>query len=133
MKGKRITTRKTFEAMAGYSRVVVDEGIVYIFGTTGYDARNNCFPGNVKNQAIIAFSIIEAVLKKARSSLENMLRIRSNVASRSEFEEIKPIIKANCEAAMPANTTIICDLAEEVMRVEFEVTAKSNNQQTPSV
>ena len=53
-----------------------------------------------------------------------MLRIRDYVASRSEFEEIKPIIKANCEAAMPANTTIICDLAEEEMRVEFEVTAK---------
>ena len=68
--------------------------------------------------------IIEAALKKAGSSLENMLRIRVYVASRSEFEEIKPIIKANCEAAMPANTTIICDLAEEEMRVEFEVTAK---------
>ena len=110
--------------MAGYSRAVVDEDIVYISGTTGYDARNKCYPSNVKEQAIIAFSIIEAALKKAGSSLENMLRIRVYVASRSEFEEIKPIIKANCEAAMPANTTIICDLAEEEMRVEFEVTAK---------
>ena len=72
----------------------------------------------------MAFSIIEGALKKAGSSLENMLRIRVYVASRSEFEEIKPIIKANCEAAMPANTTIICELAEEEMRVESEVTAK---------
>ena len=123
MKGKRITTGSPFEAMAGYSRAVVDEDIVYISGTTGYDARNKCYPANVKDQAIIAFSIIEAALKKA-GALENMLRIRVYVASRSEFEEIKPIIKANCEAAMPANTTIICDLAEEEMRVEFEVTAK---------
>ena len=124
MKCKRITTGKPFEAMAGYYRAVVDESIVYIFGTTAYDARNNCYSGNVKNQAIIASSIIEAVLKKARSSLENMLRIRINVASRSEFDEIKPIIEANCEAAMPANTTIICELAEDEIRVEFEVTAK---------
>lgn len=124
MKGKRITTGSPFEAMAGYSRAVVDEDIVYISGTTGYDARNKCYPSNVKEQAIIAFSIIEGALKKAGSGLENMLRIRVYVASRSEFEEIKPIIKANCEAAMPANTTIICDLAEEEMRVEFEVTAK---------
>ncbi len=124
MKGKRITTGSTFEAMAGYSRAVVDEGIVYISGTTGYDAENKCYPANVKDQALIAFSIIEAVLKKAGSSLANMLRIRVYVASRSEFEEIKPIIKANCEAAMPANTTIIYELAEDEIRVEFEVTAK---------
>jgi len=130
MKGKRITTGSPFEAMAGYSRAVVDEDIVYISGTTGisgttdYDNKKKCYPANVKDQAIIAFSIIEAALKKAGSSLDNMLRIRVYVASRSEFEEIKPIIKANCEAAMPANTTIICELAEEEMRVEFEVTAK---------
>ena len=53
-----------------------------------------------------------------------MLRIRINVASRSEFEEIKPIIKDNCAAAMPANTTIIGELAEDEIRVGFEVTAK---------
>ena len=40
MKGKRITTGSPFEAMAGYSRAVVDEDIIYISGTTGYDARN---------------------------------------------------------------------------------------------
>ena len=124
MKGKRITTGSPFEAMAGYSRAVVDEGIVYISGTTGYNAENKCYPANVKDQALIAFSIIEAVLKKVGSSLANMLRIRVYAASRSEFEEIKPIIKANCEAAMPANTTIICELAEDEIRVEFEVTAK---------
>lgn len=67
MKGKRITTGKSFEAMAGYSRAVVDEDNVYISGTTGYDARNKCYPTNLKDQAIIAFSIIGAALKKAGS------------------------------------------------------------------
>ena len=124
MKGKRITTGSPFEATTGYSRAVVDDDIVYISGTTGYDNKKKCYPANVKDQAIIAFSIIEAALKKAGSSLDNMLRIRVYVASRSEFEEIKPIIKANCETAMLANTTIVCELAEEEMRVEFEVTAK---------
>ena len=76
MKGKRITTGSSFEAMAGYSSAVVDEDIVYVSGTTAYDARNKCYPANVKDQAIIAFSIIEAALKKAGSSLENMLRTR---------------------------------------------------------
>ena len=63
MKGKRNTTGSPFEAMAAYPRAVVDEDIVYISGTTGYDARNKCYPSDVKEQAIIAFSIIEAALK----------------------------------------------------------------------
>jgi len=88
MKGKRITTGSPFEAMAGYSRAGVDEDIVYISGTTGNDPKNKFYPANVKDQAIMAFSIIEAVLKKAGSSLANMLRMRVYVASRSEFEEI---------------------------------------------
>ena len=48
MKGKRITTGWPFEAMAGYSRAVVDEDIIYISGTTGYDARNEMLPGECK-------------------------------------------------------------------------------------
>ena len=62
--------------------------------------------------------------QKSREQIREQAANTVYVASRSEFEEIKPIIKANCEAAMPANTTLICELAEEEMRVEFEVTAK---------
>jgi enamine deaminase RidA (YjgF/YER057c/UK114 family) len=46
------------------------------------------------------------------------------VASREEFDRIKSIIKENCDASRPANTTVICDLVTEEMRVEFEVTAR---------
>ena len=124
MIGERITTGSPFEAMAGYSRAVVDGDLVYISGTTGFDSKKKCYPADVKDQAVLAFSIIEGVLHEAGSKLENMIRIRVYVASREEFEEIKPIIKAKCKVASPANTTIICELAEEDMRVEFEVTAK---------
>ena len=75
-------------------------------------------------QAEKAFSVISAALAEAGTSLDNMLRIRVYVASRPEFDRIKPIIKAHCDAARPANTTIICELATEEMRVEFEVTAR---------
>ena len=93
MIGERITTGSPFEAMAGYSRAVVDGDLVYISGTTGYDSKKKCYPADVKDQAVLAFSIIEATLHEAGSKLENMIRIRVYVASREEFEEIKPIIK----------------------------------------
>jgi enamine deaminase RidA (YjgF/YER057c/UK114 family) len=72
----------------------------------------------------LAFSTVSAALAQAETSLENMLRIWVYVATREEFERIKPIIKAHCDAARPANTTILCDLATEDKRVEFEVTAR---------
>jgi enamine deaminase RidA (YjgF/YER057c/UK114 family) len=124
MIGTRISSGSPFEEMAGYSRAVVDGDRVYVSGTTGYDPKIGGFPPTVEEQAVQAFAVISAALAEAGTTLENMLRIRVYVASRDEFERIKPIIKAHCEAARPANTTIICALASEEMRVEFEVTAR---------
>lgn len=124
MIGTRISSGCPFEEMAGYSRAVVDGDMVYVSGTTGYDVKAGGFPATVLEQATLAFSTISAALAQAGTSLENMLRIRVYVATREEFERIKSIIKAHCDAARPANTTILCDLATEDMRVEFEVTAR---------
>jgi len=124
MIGTRISSGSPFEEMAGYSRAVVDGDMVYVSGTTGYDLDAGGFPASVEEQATVAFTTIANVLQQAGTSLDNMLRIRVYVASREEFEKIKPIIKSHCDAARPANTTIICDLATEEMRVEFEVTAR---------
>ena len=124
MIGTRISSGSPFEEMAGYSRAVVDGDMVYVSGTTGYDVKAGGFPATVEEQTTLAFSTISAALAQAGTSLENMLRIRVYVATREEIERIKPIIKAHCDAARPANTTILCDLATEDMRVEFEVTAR---------
>ena len=124
MIGRRLYSGSPFEAMAGYARAVVDGDIVHVSGTTGFDPSTGTFPSGVEAQAVQAFSTIKAALAEAGTSLENMLRIRVYVASREEFDLIKPVIKAHCDAARPANTTIICDLVMEEMRVEFEVTAK---------
>ena len=124
MIGTRISSGSPFEEMAGYSRAVVDGDMVYVSGTTGYDPDIGGFAATVEEQAEQAFSVISAALAEAGTSLENMLRIQVYVASRPEFDRIKPIIKAHCDAARPANTTIICALATEEMRVEFEVTAR---------
>ncbi|MBH67837.1 MAG: hypothetical protein CMM58_05745 [Rhodospirillaceae bacterium] len=124
MIGKRISSGSPFEEMAGYARAVIDGDMVYLSGTAGYDTENQCYPDTVEKQALVAFTIISKTLEEAGTGLENMLRIRVYVASREEFERIKPIIKLHCDVARPTNTTVICDLAEEAMRVEFEVTAR---------
>jgi enamine deaminase RidA (YjgF/YER057c/UK114 family) len=99
--------------------------MVYVSGTTGFNPETMSFPDSVEEQAELCFHNIQRALVQADSHLDNLLRVRVYVASREEFDRIKPIIKKYCDAARPANTTIICDLAEEQMRVEVEVTAKT--------
>lgn len=124
MIGQRIYSGAPFEEMAGYARAVVDPPYVFVSGTTGFDPETLEFPEDVESQCENCFRTIERTLKQAGSDLRNLVRARVFVATREEFERIKPIIKRYCDAARPANTTVLAELVEPYMRVEVEVTAK---------
>ena len=124
MIGKRIFSGSVFEDMAGYSRAVIDPPYVFVSGTVGFDTDTKEIPEDVEAQAENCFRNIELALAEAGSDLSHMIRVRIFVATRDEFDRIKPIIKKHCEAARPANTTILAELAEARMLVEVEVTAK---------
>ncbi len=124
MIGRRIYSGAPFEEMAGYARAVIDPPYVFVSGTTGFDPDTLEFPEDVEAQCENCFRIIERALAQAGSSLEHLLRVRVFVATRAEFERIKPIVKRHCDAARPANTTVLAELVEPYMRVEVEVTAK---------
>jgi enamine deaminase RidA (YjgF/YER057c/UK114 family) len=124
MIGSRIYSGAPFEEMAGYARAVVDPPYVFVSGTTGFDPETLQFPEDVESQCENCFATIERALAKAGASLNDLVRIRVFVASRAEFERIKPIIKRHCDAARPANTTVLAELVEPYMRVEIEVTAR---------
>jgi len=124
MIGTRIYSGAPFEAMAGYARAVVDPPYVFVSGTTGFDPQTLQFPEDVESQCENCFATITLALAKAGASLEDLVRVRIFVASRAEFERIKPIIKKYCDAARPANTTVLAELVEPYMRVEIEATAR---------
>lgn len=124
MIGTRIYSGAPFEQMAGYARAVVDPPYVFVSGTTGFDPETLQFPEDVETQCENCFATIARTLAEAGASLNDLVRIRVFVASRAEFERIKPIIKRHCDAARPANTTVLAELVEPYMRVEIEATAK---------
>ncbi len=124
MTGRRIYSGAPFEAMAGYARAVVDPPYVFVSGTTGFDPDTLAFPEDVESQCRNCFANIARALAQADATLHDMIRVRVFVASREEFERIKPIIKEHCDAARPANTTVLAELVEPYMRVEIEVTAR---------
>jgi enamine deaminase RidA (YjgF/YER057c/UK114 family) len=122
--GERIYSGAPFEALAGYCRAVVDGDYVRVSGTTGFDPATMAFPDTVEAQAENCFANIRSALAKAGCTLADLVSVRVYIASREEFQRIKPIIKQHCDAARPTNTSIICGLDREEMRVEVEAIAR---------
>lgn len=120
----RIYSGAPFEALAGYARAVVDGDHVRVSGTTGFDPATMTFPADVEAQAERCFANIASALAQAGCSLADLVGVRVYCASREEFQRIKPIIKKHCDAARPTNTSIICGLDRDEMRVEVEAVAK---------
>ena len=130
--GERIYSGAPFESRAGYARAVVAGEFVHVSGTTGFDPDTLAFPDDVETQARNCFANIARALEQAGCTLADLVRVRVFAASRAEFHRIKPIIKQYCDAARPANTSVLCELDQPHMRVEIEATARRAGLTGPS-
>ena len=125
MIGERIYSGLSFEDLAGYARaVVLPDGWILVSGTTGFDPVTKSFPPDIETQAENCFANIAAALRQAGATLADLVQVRIFVANRDDFGRVVPIIRAHCEAARPANTTIIADLVSPEMKIEIEATAR---------
>lgn len=119
-----ISSGSTFEAQMGYSRAVVDGEWVFVSGTTGFDYATMTIPDNIVAQAEQCFKNIEAALKQAGSSLQDVVRVNYVVPIASEFEQCWPVMRHYLGDIRPAAMMISAGLADARMRIEIEVTAR---------
>ena len=122
-------TRKTFfsgskfEDMAGYSRAVADGRWVFVAGTSGHNPKTGALSDDVQEQTRESLRTIEAALKEAEASLEDIVRVRVYVSDRDHVMPVSAVLKETFDKIRPTNTTIVCVMADEGMKVELEVTA----------
>lgn len=125
MAGRRfISSGSPWEAMAGYSRAVVDGDWILVSGTVGVDLASGRFPDGARAQAEQALDIIAKALADADATLLDVVRVRVYVPDRADVPEVSAVLKERLGAARPANTTVCCALAVEAAKVEIEVTAR---------
>lgn len=124
MTRKLISSGSSFEAVAGYSRAVVDGDWIFVSGTTGFDYKTMTIDDDVVEQAQQCFRNIAAALQEAGSSLEDAVRVRAFIANRSDFERVAPVFGEHLGRARPANTTVVAELIDPRMKIEIEVTAR---------
>lgn len=126
MAKKLISSNSEFEQIIAYSRAVVDENYVFVSGTTGYDYATMTLSDDLLQQAEQCLINIQQALNDAGSSLENIVRIRYIFSDRNDFEPCWPIFRKYLGRARPAATMIVAGLMEPEMKLEIEVTAKTN-------
>ena len=118
-----VSSGSPWEALAGYSRAVVDGRWVFVSGTVGYDLRTNTWLPKAEAQAELALDIIERALREASAALLDVVRVRVYVPDRADVTAVSGVIKQRLGAARAANTTVCAPLAAEQAKVEIEVTA----------
>lgn len=124
MTRKLISSGSPFEAQIGYSRAVVQDGWVFVSGTTGYDYETMTMPADVADQCRNALNTIQGALGQAGATMENVTRVRYILPDAADFEKCWPVLQDFFGEVRPAATMISCPLMEPEMKIEIEVTAK---------
>ena len=113
-----------FEAVAGYSRAVVDGDWVFVSGTTGFDYPAGTIAEGVEAQARQTFRNIEWALREAGTDLADVVRARYYLTRQEDWPAFASVLGDIFGDIRPAATCVICGLVDPRMKVEIEVTAR---------
>ncbi len=124
MTRRLISSGSTFESEIGYSRAVVQDGWVFVSGTTGYDYSDMSISPDVVQQTEQCLRNIEAALLQAGSALRHVVRVSYILPVAEDFPACWPVLRQYFAEIRPAATMISAGLADSKMKIEIEVTAK---------
>ena len=121
---KLISSGSKFEADIGYSRAVVDGDWCFVSGTTGFDYTAMTISDDVVAQAEQCFKNIAHALEQGGFSLADTVRVHYLLPKAEDFEACWPVLKKYLGEIRPAATMFEARLADPLMKIEIEVTAK---------
>ena len=120
----RISSGSAFEALAGYSRAVVDGDTVLVSGTTGFDYAAMTIADDLLAQTHRCFANIAAALAEAGATLDDVVRVHYLLVDAADFERVAPVFGEYFATARPAATAMVVGLVDPRMKIEIEVTAR---------
>ena len=125
MNRTHITSGSTFERDYAYSRaVVLDDGYIFVAGTTGYDYQTMTIADGLAAQCEQTLKNIQTALAEAGSSLDDVVRVHYLIAPGQDFSVCAPILARTMGTARPAATMMVVGLLNDAMKIEIEVTAR---------
>lgn len=127
MTRRLISTGSPFEAIAGYSRAVIDGDWAFVSGTTGYDYAAMAMPESVEDQTRNAMETIAKALKEGGFELADVVRATYYITDPAMMDVVFPIVGSYFRDIRPAAAMVVCQLVKPEMKVEIEVTAKKRS------
>jgi enamine deaminase RidA (YjgF/YER057c/UK114 family) len=124
MTRRLISTGSPFERDIGYSRAVVEDGWVFVAGTTGYDYATMTMPDAIEDQCRNALATIASALQEAGASIRDVVRVRYIVPDPGEWPSCWPVTSEVFGDIRPASTMFAAGLQVPEMKIEIEVTAR---------
>ena len=113
-----------WENVVGYSRAVKVDNIIEVTGTAAVSNGEVVAKGDVFAQTQYILNKIEGVLKKAGSSMNDVVRTRIFVTEISQWEEVGKAHYVFFKDIKPATTMVeVSALIDPDMLVEIEATA----------
>lgn len=126
-----ISSGSTFEAIAGYSRAVVDGDTVHVSGTTGFDYSTMTISNEIAEQTEQCLKNIASALQQAEASMADVVRVTYVLPDASQFEKCWPVLQKYFGGVRPAAMMISAGLLDARMLIEIEVTAIRQLQLAP--
>ncbi len=123
--GRRmVSSGSRYEALAGYSRAVVDGDWIFVSGTVGSDFAAGVTSPDAGEQARQAIRNIAAALAAVDADLTDILRLRVFVSTRDDVWPVSAVLRDTFTDWRPTNTTLVVGFADPELKVELEVTAR---------
>ena len=120
----RMGSGAPWEAVVGYSRVVVAGGSAWVAGTTATVDGSVLHRGDMGAQAAVAFSVLVSALESAGFSAADVVRTRMYVTDTSRWEEVGRVHGEVFGGVRPATAMIgVAALLDPDMLVEVEADA----------
>jgi len=107
MTRRLISSGSSFEAQIGYSRAVVAGDWVFVSGTTGFDYSTMSISDSLIEQTEQCLKNIEAALREANSSLQDVVRVTYVLPNGAEFEKCWPVLRKYFGEVRPAAIKLI--------------------------
>ncbi|HEV7871351.1 MAG TPA: RidA family protein [Modestobacter sp.] len=124
MTAVRLGSGTPWEAVVGYSRIVVAGGSAWVSGTTGTVDGAVVHPGDAAAQTRVALSTIERALSDAGFTLGDVVRTRMFVTDISRWEEVGRAHGEFFGEIRPATSMLqVAALIDPAMLVEIEADA----------
>ena len=121
-----ITSGSPFEKIYAYSRAVVQDGFVFVAGTTGYDYATSTLPAGAREQTLQLFANAAAAFAQAGASLTDVVRVRMYISGAEHYETVMAVFAETFRGIDPACTTVEAGLFDPEIVVEMDMDAVSD-------